>query len=69
MVINKVKDIYQTKHPRMRAYRKIVLDLLEKISEYNISVLPRVQNPIADVIATYSSVFKIPIHPNKKYEI
>jgi ribonuclease HI len=69
LVINQVKGIYQTKHPRMRAYRNLVLDLLEKISEYNISVVPREQNPIADALATSASVFKIPIYPNKKYEI
>jgi ribonuclease HI len=30
LVINQVKGIYQSKHPRLRAYRNIVLDLLEK---------------------------------------
>jgi ribonuclease HI len=69
LVINHVKGIYQTKHPRMRAYRNLVLDFLENISEYNISVVPRGQNPIADVLATSPSVFNIPIYPNKKYEI
>ena len=28
LVINQVKGVYQAKHPRMRAYRNIVLDLL-----------------------------------------
>jgi ribonuclease HI len=69
LIINQVKGTYQTKHPRMRAYRNLVLDLLENFSEYNISVVPREQNPIADALATSTSVFKIPIYPNKKYEI
>ena len=28
LVINQVKGIYQAKHPRMRAYKNVVLDLL-----------------------------------------
>jgi ribonuclease HI len=41
LVINQVKGIYQSKHPRLRAYRNLVLDLLEEFSEYNLSVIPR----------------------------
>jgi hypothetical protein len=32
LVINQVKGIYQSKHPRLRAYRNLVLDLLEEFS-------------------------------------
>jgi hypothetical protein len=32
-------------------------------------VIPRGQNQIANALATSASVFKIPIFPNKKYEI
>jgi ribonuclease HI len=69
LVINQVKGIYQSKHPRLRAYRNIVLDLLENFTEYNLSVIPRGQNLIVDALATSASVFKIPIFPNRKYEI
>jgi ribonuclease HI len=48
LIINQVKGIYQAKHPRLRAYRNIVLDLLEEFSEYNLSVIPRGQNQIVD---------------------
>ena len=41
LIINQVKGIYQSKHPRLRAYRNIVLDLLEEFSKYNLSVIPR----------------------------
>jgi ribonuclease HI len=41
LIINQVKGIYQSKHPRLRAYRNLVLDLLEEFSEYNLSVIPR----------------------------
>ena len=40
-VINQVKGIYHSKHPRLRAYRNIVLDLLEEFSKYNLSVIPK----------------------------
>jgi ribonuclease HI len=31
LVINKVKGVYQAKHPKMRAYRNVVLNLLQDI--------------------------------------
>jgi ribonuclease HI len=39
LIINQVKGIYQSKHPRLRAYKNLVLDLLEEFSEYNLSVI------------------------------
>lgn len=69
LVINQVKGTYQAKHPRMRAYRNVVLDMIENFSEYNFSLIPREHNAIADSLASSTSVFKIPIGPNKKYEI
>jgi hypothetical protein len=41
LIISQIKGIYQAKHPRLRAYMNIVLDLLEEFSEYNLSVIPR----------------------------
>jgi ribonuclease HI len=41
LIINQIKGIYQAKHPILRAYRNIVLDLIEEFLEYNISVIPR----------------------------
>jgi hypothetical protein len=69
LVISQVKYTYQTKHPRMRAYRNLVLDFFENVSEYNILVVPREHNLIAYDIYTFGSIFKIPIYPNNKYEI
>jgi hypothetical protein len=53
----------------MRTYRNLVLYFLEHFSEYNISVVPWENNRIADALATSTNIFKIPIYPNKKYEI
>ena len=69
LVINKVNEVYMTKHPRLRSYRNLVLDFLENFNEDQLIVLPRDQNAIADALAISASNFEIPIHPNKKYEI
>jgi ribonuclease HI len=69
LIINHVKGIYQSKHPRLRSYRNLVLDLLEEFSEYNLSVIRRGKNEIADALVTSTSIFEIPIFPNKKYDI
>lgn len=41
LIINQVKGSYQAKHPRLRSYKKLVLDLLESFKEYHFSVIPR----------------------------
>ena len=65
-MVNLVKGVYQAKHPRMRAYRNTVLDLLQDIPEYQFVVIPREQNVIVDALAVSTSLFKIPIQPNEK---
>ena len=42
---------------------------MEEFDEFTISIIPRGQNDIADSLATSASIFKIPIFPNKKYEV
>jgi len=53
----------------MRSYRNVVLDLIEGFEECEFSLIPRLQNGIADSLTTSTMVFKIPIHPNRKYEV
>lgn len=69
LVIKQVKEEYQAKHPRMRAYRNAILDILKKNSEYTLSLIPRIQNVIVDSLATVASMVKIPYHSNHKYSI
>jgi len=69
LVIKKLIGTYQEKHPRMRAYRNMVLDLLKSIEEFQLSFIPRSQNHIVDALAVVASVFKIPIYPNIRYQI
>ena len=49
LVINQVNGIYQTIHPRMRAYRKEVWDMFGNyFTEHTIRVVPRYENIVAD---------------------
>ena len=69
LVIKQVKGEYQAKHPRMRAYRNAVLDILRVFSDYTLTCVPRVQNVIADSLATVASKLKILMNSNNKFEI
>jgi ribonuclease HI len=68
LIINQIKGIYQEKHPRLRAYRNLVLDLLEKFPECNLLAIPREQNQVVDALATSTAVFRVPIFPEKKLQ-
>lgn len=41
LVINQINGAYQTKHPKLRSYRNLVIDLLENVNEYLPIVLPK----------------------------
>ena len=69
LIINQIKGIYQAKHPRLRAYRNLLLDLLEKFPECNLSAIPREQNQVVNALTTSAAVFKVPIFPEKIYKV
>ena len=46
-----------------------MLDIIEEFSEYSLSAIPRGHNQFVDALATSASDFKIPIFPNRGYEI
>jgi hypothetical protein len=69
LIINQIKGIYQANHPRLRAYRNPVIDLLENFREYNLSTIPREQDQIVDALATSAIVFRVLIFPDRKYEV
>ena len=69
LVIKQVEGAYQTKDVRMRAYRNLVLDMLEKFQVHTFSIKTRDQNSIADSLAVSASLFIIPIHSSEKYEV
>ena len=69
LVIKKVKGEYQAKHPWMRAYRNVVLDIVKLFSDYTLTCFPRMKNGIVDELAKATSNLKIPMNSSKKFEI
>ena len=70
LVINQVNESYQTKHPRMRAYRNEVWDMLGNFfTEHTIQVVPRVENLVADSLAVSAGKFETPMTSQKEYQV
>ena len=70
MVINQVNDSYQTRHPRMRAYRNEVWDMFGNIFiEHTIQVIPRHENLVADSLAVAARKFETPVARQKEYQV
>ena len=69
LVIRQVEAVYQKKDVRMRAYRNLVLDMLENFQAYSFIVKTRDQNSIVDSLVVSTSLFIIPMHSTEKYEI
>jgi ribonuclease HI len=62
LVVQQVRSIYQTKHPRMRAYKNMIWDLIDNFFlDFNITVVPRDLNQQADSLAIAASTFKDPL--------
>ena len=62
LVINQVNDSYQTRHPRMRAYRNEVWDMIGNLfTEHTIQMVSRHENTVADSLAVVAGKFKTPI--------
>ena len=53
----------------MRSYRNAIQDLVESFDLCEFSLIPRLQNGIADSLATSATAFKIPLHQSSKYEV
>jgi ribonuclease HI len=69
LIIKQIKGEYAAKHPRLRAYRNVVLDALQCFTEIDLQVMPRGQNILADGLATSAATCKIPFHPTRKYTV
>ena len=62
LVINQVNDSYQTRHPRMRAYRNEVWDMIGNFFiEHTIQVVPGHEKIVADSLAVAAGKFKTPV--------
>jgi ribonuclease HI len=65
LIVHQVRNLYQDKHPRLRAYRNEVWDMIDIFFlDFNISFVPREENSVADSLAVSASNFKVPFPPN-----
>ena len=70
LIIQQIRNVYQTKHPRLRDYRNAIWIIVEDSFLYfNISFVPRESNILADALSISASSFKIPIPMQLKYEV
>jgi ribonuclease HI len=70
LIVHQVINRYQAKHPKLRAYRNEVWDLVDSfILDFNISFVPREENTVADSLVVSGSKFKVPLPPKLKYEV
>jgi hypothetical protein len=70
LIVKQIKQIYQAKLPRMRAYINLVWDLIENLFlTFNIHAIPRHENQQVDSLAVEASTFKPPDVPKLKYEV
>ena len=70
MVINQVNDSYQTRHPRMRAYRNEVWDMFGNFfTEHTIQVVPRHEKLVADSLAVTAGKFETPVAGQREYQV
>jgi hypothetical protein len=70
LIVHQVRNIYQAKHPRLKAYRNEVWDLIDNFFlAFNISFVPREANTLVDSLVVSASNFKIPLPPKPKYDV
>jgi len=70
LIIKQIKNHYQMKHPRLRAYINEVWDFIEKFFEaFNIQFIPRDGNRVENSLAMAASTFRPPTNPKMRYEV
>jgi hypothetical protein len=70
IIVHQRKNIYQTKHPRMRAYRSEVWDLIDIFFlAFNISFIPREDNTMVGSLVVSASNFRVLVPPKLKYDV
>ena len=70
LILKQVRNIFQTKHPRLRSYRNEVWDSVENFFDaFNLTYILRNQNIHADTLVVSTSSFKIPDQTNVLYQI
>jgi hypothetical protein len=70
LIVNKIRNIYQDKHPRIITYRNEVWDLIVSFFlAFNISFIPREENTVDDYLAVSTSNFRVPLPPKLRYDV
>lgn len=70
LIIQQLRNVYKTKHLRLRDYRNAVRDIVkDSFLALNISFVPRESNILADSLFISASSFKIPMSIKLKYEV
>jgi ribonuclease HI len=58
LIVHQIRSIYQAKHPRLKAYRNEVWDLVDGFFlAFNISFIPREENTMVDSLVVSTSHF------------
>jgi len=70
LIFHQVRNLYQDKHPRLRAYKNEVWDMIDSFFlDFNTSFVPREENFVVDSLVVSASNFKVPFPPKLKYEV
>jgi ribonuclease HI len=70
LIVHQVKNMYQAKHPRLRAFRNKVWDLVDGLFlDFNISFVPTEENIMADSLVVSASKFRVPFPPKLEYDV
>jgi len=70
LLVNQIKNVYQTKHVKLKQYRNEVWDYVHNFFlAFNITFIPREKNQLVDSLALAARTFKAPLIPQIKYEI
>lgn len=60
LIVKQVRNLCQTKHPRLRSYRNEVWDTIENFFQgFNIIAIPKDENMHANSLVVSASTFKI----------
>lgn len=66
IIIKQIKHKYSAKHPILREYQNAVIDFLKTFEEYDLVVIPRLQNSLEIGLDFPDNSCKLP-NPNKQY--
>jgi ribonuclease HI len=70
LTVHQARNIYQAKHPRLRAYITEVWDLVEIFFlDFNISLIPREENTVENSLVVSTSKFRVPLPLKLKYDV